>query len=84
MQYPKKLMSISELVRDCGYKRDYLERIYRTPGQTMARKLDPTKINSKIVFDTEELEKDNKSKTKLGNQEASRHFRIEPAKGVAI
>ena len=56
MQYPKPVMRKSEL-EQMGFPEEYLLRIYRTPKQRIAWKMDPLKNTSPIVFDTEELEK---------------------------
>lgn len=56
MQYPKKIMRLQEL-KKIGFPEAYLMRIYRTKGQTIAWKMNQTRRNSPIVFDTEGLEK---------------------------
>mgnify|MGYP000236026180 FL=1 len=56
MDYPKPLMRKSELIA-IGFSERYLERVFRTPGQKVAHKINPGKINSPLVFDTFELEK---------------------------
>lgn len=56
MQYPKKIMRASEL-KKMGFPDEYLMRIFRTKGQTIAWKMTPTARNSPILFDTEGLEK---------------------------
>ncbi|MBQ7429248.1 MAG: hypothetical protein IJV29_06235 [Butyrivibrio sp.] len=55
MQYKKKMMSKSELIAD-GWGERELEAIYRARGQTVAHRSGNAR-NSKIMFDTEELEK---------------------------
>lgn len=54
--YPKPIMKLSEL-REMGFPEEYLLYVYRAPGQTVAHKLNPTKKNSPILYDTEALEK---------------------------
>ena len=39
MQYPRKMMKTTELVRECGYTYKYLLRMAHIPGQRYARKL---------------------------------------------
>lgn len=56
MKYPKPIMKKTELER-MGFPKEYLMRAYRTRGQTFARKMNPVKENSTILFDTEEFEK---------------------------
>lgn len=56
MNYPKKIMKMTELEK-LGFPREHLEYAYRRKGQTFAFKMNPTKKNSAILFDTEEYEK---------------------------
>ena len=56
MTYPKKIMRLSELVAE-GYPEEWLRAIYRNRHQNIAWKMDESKNNSPILFDTEELEK---------------------------
>lgn len=56
MNYPKKVMKMTELEK-LGFSRAHLEYAYRRKGQTFAFKMNPTKRNSPILFDTEEYEK---------------------------
>lgn len=53
MQYPKKIMSISELI-EMGFSRYDLYAYYHRRGQSYARK---SPGNGKIMFDTEKFEK---------------------------
>lgn len=55
LKYPKPVMRMTELVK-LGFPEDYLMRIFRTKGQTIARKINPEKRNSVIIFDTEGLD----------------------------
>lgn len=56
MEFPKPVMRMTALIRDMGFPEEYLMRIYRTKGQTIARKINPTKERSAIIFDTKGLE----------------------------
>ncbi len=69
MQYPKKIMKLSELV-ELGYSATDLRALYRTPGQKIAYKMDPHKRNSHLVFDTEELEKYRLSRARASQRQA--------------
>lgn len=55
MNFPKKIMRKNELVREMGMSERKLEAIYRTRGQTVAKKLNPGVRNSPIIFDTDRL-----------------------------
>ena len=61
MNYPKQVMTITEL-RKMGYPKEWLLSIYRSRHQDIAWKMDESKSNSPILFDTEALEKYRKSK----------------------
>lgn len=54
MNFPKRFMRKQEL-ENMGLPEVMLLRAYREKGQTFARKADPLKTNSPIVFDTEGL-----------------------------
>ena len=54
MNFEKRIMSIKEL-RQYGFPKSYLRRIYGTKGQDCAFKSDPMRENSMILFDTEKL-----------------------------
>ena len=56
MKYPKPVMKKSELVA-MGFADEYLMYVYRNNRNAIAWKMNPTKINSVILFDTEEFEK---------------------------
>lgn len=56
MEYPKKMMKISELTK-LGYTKGFLMDVYRIPGQRFAMKKNMLKSNSVIMFDTNEFEK---------------------------
>jgi hypothetical protein len=53
--YPKPIMKLSELI-EMGFSEEYLMRIFNSHNQRVAWKAS-NKPNSKILFDTEELEK---------------------------
>ena len=59
MEYPKKVMRIKEL-RQMGFTEKFLLNAYRTPGQRFAMKENFLKQNSPIIFDTDELETENR------------------------
>lgn len=56
MTYPKPFMSLQELSEFTGFSEEYLQEIYRRKDNDFAGKLDPTKKNSKIFFDTEKFD----------------------------
>ena len=56
MEYPKKVMRRTELL-EMGFPEELLDRAYREKGQTFAQKINPTKRNSAIVFDTAGFER---------------------------
>lgn len=56
MEYENAIMSFQEL-RKLGFPRTYLERAYRNGKNTFAHKIDPTKKNSAILYDTAGFEK---------------------------
>lgn len=73
MEYPKKIMSRSELIK-MGFTEKYLIRAFSSPGQTFAWQDDPAVQNSKFFYDTEGLEewrqKDIKNQQKVRKQRA--------------
>ena len=60
MQYPKKVMKLSDLEK-MGFPKRTLQQIYNMPGQKIAWKMSNAR-NSPILFDTDELEKMRKAK----------------------
>ena len=64
MKYPKPVMKISEL-KEMGFTEDYLLYVYRNNKTAIAWKMNPTKRNSSILFDTEEFEKFRKMQASL-------------------
>ena len=61
MEYDKKIMTLTELVK-MGFSKKELMEIYRSRHQTVAWKGGNGKKNSPIYFSTEDLEKYRKSK----------------------
>lgn len=51
MEFPKQIMKLSEL-KKLGYPESLLKEAYRDPKQDFATKLNPSKPNSVIIFDT--------------------------------
>lgn len=51
MEYPKKVMKMSEL-KAMGFPEAFLLEAYRDPKQDFATKVNPAKPNSTIIFDT--------------------------------
>ena len=56
MTYPKKFMGLVELAKFTGLSEEYLQKVYRRKDNDFAGKLDPSKKNSRIVFDTEKFD----------------------------
>lgn len=56
MKYPKPVMRKSELMKEMNFSESFLDRAFRSKGQTFAWKIS-NKRNSPIEFDTEGLEK---------------------------
>ena len=50
-EYPKQIMKMTELTK-MGFPEEFLLYAYRNPRQTFAHKMNPTKKNSPIIFDT--------------------------------
>lgn len=65
MNYPKPVMKATELEK-MGFPREFLLYAFRRRGQTYAWKMNPTKINSPIVFDTGAFEKWRITQTGVG------------------
>lgn len=72
MEYPKKIMNMKELM-ELGYTERYLYRIYSTKGQKCAFRLNPLNPRSRILFDTDELEKMKEREIRV--QQKSMHMR---------
>ena len=56
MKFPKPLMRKGELIK-LGFTEYQLDTAYRARGQRFAHKLNPSRRNSPIVFDTEKFGK---------------------------
>lgn len=56
LEFPKPVMKMAELT-DMGIPKEYLLKAYRDRNQTFATKIDPTKRNSPIIFDTDGFKK---------------------------
>lgn len=71
MNYPSKVMKISELMK-MGFPKEYLMIAYRSRKQTFAWKMDATKSNSPILFDTEGLEEYRRKQISIEQQKNNR------------
>lgn len=67
MEYPKPIMKMSELV-EMGFPETFLRQAYTAKGQTFAQKMNMTRRNSHIIFDTDGFEKWRMSRLKTENQ----------------
>ena len=56
MKFPKAMMTTQELIK-FGFRRGQLLRIAQDPRQKCCWKITPAANNSKLQWDTEELEK---------------------------
>ncbi|MBD5504119.1 MAG: hypothetical protein HDR09_20220 [Lachnospiraceae bacterium] len=54
MQYPRKIMKTSELIKECGYTRAYLMQMAHIPDQRYAKRLPGGRD---IYWDTEKFER---------------------------
>lgn len=70
-RYPRRIMRLNELV-ELGYSKEYLMKQYRRKGQTFAKKQDPTRRNSPIMFDTELFEKHERRQQEVENRQIRR------------
>lgn len=66
MVYPKPFMRLQELYK-MGVPKEFLFEAYRSKGQTFAQKINPSKQNSPIIFDTDGFEKWRVSRCKAEN-----------------
>ena len=73
VNYPKQIMKITELM-GIGFPKEYLMNAYHSGNQTFAWKMDMTKKNSPILFDTEGLEEYRKRQITVERQ-ANRKLR---------
>lgn len=71
MQYPSPIMKLRELMQ-LGFPEEFLLTAYRTKGQDFAQKINPTKKNSPIIFDTEKFEDYRMKKLAMENRALSR------------
>ena len=55
MDYPAKVMSMKSLVK-MGISESFLRKAYMDKHTQIAWRADPTRANSKIMFDTDALE----------------------------
>lgn len=55
MEYPKQVMRLRELMK-LGFPEEFLMNAYRNKEQRFAWKMDMTRKNSPIIFDTSGLE----------------------------
>ena len=74
MDYPKKIMKITELM-GMGFPKEYLMNAYRSKNQAFAWKMDITKKNSPILFDTEGLENYRRKQITI-EQKANQRLRL--------
>lgn len=56
MEFPRQIMKISELCKT-GFPKEMLMEIFRNPRQNFARKMNPLRRNSHIIFETDGLNK---------------------------
>ena len=56
MEFPRQIMKISELCK-MGFTKEMLMEIFRNPRQNFARKMNPLRRNSHIIFETDGLNK---------------------------
>lgn len=80
MEFPKQIMKMSEL-KSLGFPQPLLMEAYRDPRQDFATKIDPTKPNSKIIFDTVGLDKWITKRIKIQTAEFASQRR-RPARGT--
>ena len=80
MEYPKQIMKMTEL-KAMGFPIPLLMEAYRDPKQTFATKVDPSKLNSKIIFDTAGFDKWIAKRIKIQTAEFASQRR-RPAKGA--
>ena len=80
MDYPKQIMKMTEL-KAMGFPIPLLMEAYRDPKQTFATKIDPSKPNSKIIFDTAGFDKWIAKRIKIQTAEFASQRR-RPARGA--
>ena len=74
VEYPKQIMKITELI-EIGFPKVYLMNAYQDKNQSFAWKMDLTKKNSPILFDTEGLE-EYRRKQIATEKQANRRLRL--------
>lgn len=80
MEFPKQIMKMSEL-KSLGFPQPLLMEAYRDPKQDFATKIDPSKPNSKIIFDTVGFDKWIAKRIKIQTTEFAGQRR-RPARGA--
>ena len=80
MEYPRKIMTMSEL-KSLGFPQPLLMEAYRDPKQDFATKVDPSKTNSTIIFDTAGFDKWIAKRIKMQTAEFASQRR-RPARGA--
>ena len=80
MEYPKQIMKLSEL-KKLGFPQPLLMEAYRDPKQDFATKVDPSKSNSTIIFDTVGFDKWIAKRIKIQTAEFASQRR-RPARGA--
>lgn len=80
MEFPKQIMKMSEL-KSLGFPQPLLLEAYRDPKQTFATKVDPSKPNSTIIFDTVGFDKWIAKRIKIQTAEFASQRR-RPARGA--
>jgi len=80
MEYPRKIMKLSEL-KSLGFPQPLLMEAYRDPKQDFATKVNPAKANSTIVFDTVGFDKWIAKRIKIQTAEFASQRR-RPARGA--
>ena len=80
MEFPKQIMKMSEL-KSLGYPQPLLLEAYRDPKQDFATKVNPSKQNSTIIFDTVGFDKWIAKRIKLQTSEFASQRR-RPARGA--
>lgn len=71
VEYPKPIMRINEL-QELGFTKEYLKNVFADPNQDFAWKMDMTKKNSTILFDTVGFEKYRQNQVAM-QQKARKH-----------
>lgn len=80
MEFPRQIMKLSEL-KKLGFPQPLLMEAYRDPKQDFATKVDPSKSNSTIIFDTVGFDKWIAKRIKIQTAEFAGQRR-RPARGA--